>query len=242
MGREPLRCQMPDASGSRSLKTSRKLDQEVEAYLRADDIEAAAARVIGACGPAILGYLRVALGNEDAAQRAFTAFSGAVWQRLRRYRGECEIRVWTYRLAFQCAQRQRRTLRSTRSGPDRSGETRRRALGRTRTATVESMALAEHAELLRRELSVAEQTLLTLRLDKQLSWAEIALVLGISGASKSDAVAQGRFEKLVARLHRLAITRGFIAPGARLSGRSGAIPPRKATGLHLVERSRTHDA
>jgi RNA polymerase sigma-70 factor (ECF subfamily) len=224
------------------LKTSRKLDQEVEAYLRADDLDAAAARVIGACGPPILGYLRVALGNEAAAQRAFTAFSSAVWQKLRRYRGECEIRVWTYRLAFQCAKQQRRTLRPTRSSAERSGETRRRALGRTRTSTVESMALAEHAELLRRELSVAEQTLLTLRLDKRLSWAEIALVLGISAASKSDAVAERRFEKLVARLHRLATTRGFIAPSARLSGRTSAAPPRKATTLHLVERSRTHDA
>jgi RNA polymerase sigma-70 factor (ECF subfamily) len=222
------------------LKTSRKLDQEVQVYLRADDLEAAAARVIDACGPAILGYLRVALGSESVAQQAFTAFSSAVWQKLGRYRGAWEIRLWAYRLAFQCAIQQRRAVRSKQLNPDRSGETRRRALGRTRTATAESMALTEHAELLRRELSIAEQTLLTLRLDKQLSWSEIALVLGISGATKSEAVAR-RFDKLVARLHRLATTRGFIAPGARLTGRAGATVPRRATALRLVERSRTHD-
>ena len=89
------------------MRTRQKLEPEVNACLRAGDIEGAAARVVHAFGPGVLGYLRVALCDDRAARDAFSVFSESVWNGLRRKRGEKSLASWVYRLAFTAAKRQR---------------------------------------------------------------------------------------------------------------------------------------
>jgi len=214
------------------LKSQRKTDGEVGACLRNGDIEGAASRVLDSCGPAVRGYLRVALGDDRQVRDAFSAFSETVWQRLRRYRFEPRLAVWVHRLAYAAAKERREVSRLRRPAATRKGRPgsheRGRGLTRTRAATLEPLGAAEDAELMRRELSLEEQTLLTLRIDRQFDWDEIAWVLG-RGAG---AAMERRYERLVARLHSVAIARGLIEQRPL---------PANLGSLQLARRSTTRD-
>jgi RNA polymerase sigma-70 factor (ECF subfamily) len=158
----------------RGLKSQQKLDDEVGVCLREGDIEGAAARVLQGCGACIRGYLRVALGEDRLVRDAFSTFSEAVWQRIRRYRAEQRLVVWAHRLAYVAAKERRETSRLRKPSTTRKAKPGSRELSRTRAATLAPLGAAEDAELMRRELSLEEQTLLTLRIDRQFAWGEIA--------------------------------------------------------------------
>jgi RNA polymerase sigma-70 factor (ECF subfamily) len=219
------------ALNSRVVKALGKLEQEVGARLQAGDIEGAAARVLEICGPGVRGYLRVAVTGALRVRDAYSIFSEAVWQSLRRYRGEPRLSVWAYRLAYAAAKQQRDQTRPKRTILQRKGSSNgARALSRTRAATIEPLGAAEDAELMRAELSLEEQTLLTLRIDRGFSWQEIGCVLGRANAAEAT---RRRYERLVQRLHRAAIARGFIEPQPL---------PAKLESLQLSGRSVTRDA
>lgn len=192
------------------MKSQEKLEHDVGARLRAGDVQGAAARVIQRCGPGVLGYLRVAIGDDRLAQAAFSAFELAVSQRIRRT-GGLPVRVFAYQLAYRCAKQQRRTNKTQLAdSPDAS---RRPTRTSTRAATREPLGAVEDAEQLRGELSLEEQTLLTLRLARQFEWSEIASVLGIGGRADAEPTIRRRYQRLVLRLHRVAIARGLIDDG-----------------------------
>lgn len=189
------------------MRSHGKLEREVGVRLQAGDIEGAAARLLEACGPAIRGYLRVALPSERQMREAYSSFTECVWQTLRRYRGEPALIVWAYRQAYCCAKPYRSQSRPKRSSTGRKTESGARALTRTRAATLQPLGPAEDAELLRAELSLEEQTLLTLRVDRGFGWDEVACVLG--KGRDGDAMKR-RYQRLMQRLHRIAIERGLI--------------------------------
>ncbi|HKP60311.1 MAG TPA: hypothetical protein VJV78_26480 [Polyangiales bacterium] len=191
------------------MRTQGKLEHEVGVRLRAGDIEGAATSLLRHCGPSVRGYLRVALSADRPVRDAYSIFAEAVWQGLRRYRSERRLEVWAYRLAYVAAKQQRDPSRPKRSASQRkaSSSSSARMLSRTRAATIEPLGPAEDAELMRSELSLEEQTLITLRIDRGFSWSEIGWVLGRSNAAQPM---RQRYQRLVERLHRAAIARGFI--------------------------------
>jgi RNA polymerase sigma-70 factor (ECF subfamily) len=214
------------------LKSQQKFENEVGACLREGDIEGAAARVIQGCGPCIRGYLRVCLGEDRLVRDAFSAFSEAVWQRIRRYRGEPRLMIWAHRLAYVAAKERRETSRLRKPAGTRKSRPASRNFSRTRAATLEPIGAAEDAELMRRELTLEEQTLLTLRIDRQLDWEDIAWVLGQRGGAEGGTQMARRYERLVARLHAAAIARGLIAQGPL---------PANLASLQLTRKSATRD-
>ena len=212
------------------MRSQTKLEQEVGVRLQAGDIEGAAARVLELCGAGVRGYLRVALNGDRRVRDAYSIFSEAVWQGLRRYRSERRVVVWAYRLAYAAAKQQRTDGRPKRSTLRRKGSSSgARVLSRTRAATIEPLGAAEDAELMRAELSLEEQTLLTLRIDRGFSWQEIGWVLGRGSAAEPM---RRRYQRLVQRLHGAAIARGFIQPEPL---------PSKLDSLLLSGRSVTRD-
>ncbi|HKU37090.1 MAG TPA: hypothetical protein VJR89_03055 [Polyangiales bacterium] len=212
------------------MRSQEKLEREVGVRLQAGDTEGAAARLLEACGPGVRGYLRVCLPTERQLRDAYSSFTECVWQNLRRYRGEPGLRVWAYRQAYCSAKQYRGTqLRPKRASTSRKTESGARALSRTRAATLEPLGVSEDAEVLRAELSLEEQTLLTLRVDRGFGWEDIGCVLGKSRAG--DAM-QRRYERLVRRLHRTAIARGLIEEEPL---------PRRLDALSLTRRSTSRE-
>lgn len=214
------------------MKSQQKLDDEVGVCLREGDIEGAAACVLQGCGPCIRGYLRVALGEDRLARDAFSAFSESVWERIRRQRAQPRVIVWTHRLAYVAAKQRRETSRLRKPAAARKSRPGSRDLSRTRAATLEPIGATEDAELMRRELTLEEQTLLTLRIDRQFDWEEIAWVLGQRSGSEGGGQIARRYERLVARLHATAIARGLISPGPL---------PANLASLQLTRKTATRD-
>jgi RNA polymerase sigma-70 factor, ECF subfamily len=213
------------------VRSQGKLEHEVGVRLQAGDIEGAATRVLETCGPGVRGYLRVALTTDRRVRDAYSIFSETVWQCLRRYPKQRRMIVWAYRLAYMAAKQQRDQSRPKRTTTHRKGSSSgARVLSRTRAATVEPLGAAEDAELMRAELSLEEQTVLTLRIDRGFSWQEIGWVLGRGSAAEPM---RRRYQRLVQRLHRAAIARGFIEPEEL---------PAKLDSLQLSGRSVSRDA
>jgi RNA polymerase sigma-70 factor (ECF subfamily) len=186
------------------------LESTVREHLERGDAREAAAVALRALGPQVLGYLEAVLRDPDDARDAFQRFAEELWRWLPTYRGEGSLRAFAYRIAWHAAARLRRepwrrrkermrtTMASRLAASIASGESRLRAARRDR--------LAE----LRAALEPGEQTLLILRLDREMSWDEVATVLSVQGDEVDAAAVRKRFERIKGKLARMAKAQGLI--------------------------------
>jgi RNA polymerase sigma-70 factor (ECF subfamily) len=185
-------------------------DAEVKARLAAGDAAGAATAVIEAMGPAILRYLRSILREEDDAADAHSQWAENVWQGLPAFRFEASLRTWAYRLARNAARNLRDEAWRKRGQRLATGQASALADSiRTRSVLVverQRVALDE----LRASLEEAEQTLLTLKLDQELTWNEVAEVMAGDGVEVEPAALMKRFERIKAKLGKLARERGLL--------------------------------
>jgi RNA polymerase sigma-70 factor (ECF subfamily) len=172
--------------------------------------DAAATAVIRSLGPQVLRYLRSLLRHEDAAAEAFSQWAENVWKGLSAFRGEGTVRGWCFRLAYNAALNlqneawRRRGERLATSAASQLADDLR-----TRTAVrVERQRQA--LDVLRESLSVEERSLLTLRIDQELPWADIAQALAAEGHPADPAALMKRFERLKERLARMAKEQGLL--------------------------------
>ena len=181
---------------------SAELDEEVVAALDRGDREAAATAVVRGYGPAILGYLRVLLRDDASAAEAFAVFSEDLWRGLPGFRREASVRTWVYALAYHAALRVGRDAYRRRGRRLETTDAARLA-AEVRSVTAEHLRTENKDRLasLRDALTPAEQTLLVLKLDRDMSWREVAEVLG-DGAD--EATLRKRYERLKLKLRKLA--------------------------------------
>jgi RNA polymerase sigma-70 factor (ECF subfamily) len=187
------------------------LDAEIAALLARGGRDEATTRAIEVLGPEVLGYLRAVLRSDDDAEDAFSQFAESVWRGLPSFRGESTLRTWCYGIAWRCVVSARRDPRHRRG--ERLGTTLASQLaGRVfATTAVEHERQAGALERLRARLEPEEQTLLTLRIDRRLSWAEVADVLACAGPPRPDEAAlRKRFERLKDKLASAARDEGLV--------------------------------
>ena len=183
----------------------------LEALDRGDHAGAATA-VVRQYGPQLLGYLCSVLRSEADAGEVFSMFSEDLWRGLPGFRRECPLRVWCYRLAWHAAAR---FLRDPYRGRGRRLETNElsRLVEEVRSSVFLGRDQARQATLerLRAGLSPDERTLLVLRLDRGLAWAEVALVLAEGqGPPVDEAALRKRFERLKDKLAARAREEGLL--------------------------------
>ena len=189
-------------------------DKEIEARIRdllaADDRPAAATAAIQEFGPPVLRYLRSLLRDEDDASDAFSVFAENVWRGLPTWRGEGSLKAWAFRLAWNGAMNLKNEAWRRRGRRFFSGEA---------SALAEEIRTRSHVKVerqrnaldkLRESLDVEEISLLTLRIDQKLSWAEIADVTAIDGQRVEAAALMKRFERLKVRLAKMAKEQGLL--------------------------------
>ncbi|MGB8932596.1 MAG: sigma-70 family RNA polymerase sigma factor, partial [Anaeromyxobacteraceae bacterium] len=80
------------------------LELRVRHLLSMGHPNAAATSVLELLGPGVLRYLCTMLPEDDACD-AFSDFQQSVWRGLPRFRWECPLRAWCYRLAWHSAVR-----------------------------------------------------------------------------------------------------------------------------------------
>jgi RNA polymerase sigma-70 factor (ECF subfamily) len=180
------------------------LEQDIAAALAARDWARAATLALRGHGPHLLVYLRGVLHDEELVEEAFARFSEKVWRSLRDFRGEARFSTWLYQVAWYASKEVRRGL------------ARRRV---RRLATAELAEVAEEVRIstaaylrtqardrfaeLRAQLDPEERSLLLLRVERRLSWKEVAAIMAEDGTPAAEAALRKRFERLRARLRQL---------------------------------------
>lgn len=198
------------------------MSDEVEAATRArcdaGDVDGAMRLALQGYGEEVFSFLVVRMRNEDDANDVFSQACEDLLHTLRTFQWRCSLRTWFYRVARSAATRYQR------SPMNRSD--RRVALSnvselvdqvRSRTVAHLRSEVKDRMRALREQLDADEQQLLLLRVDRDLSWNEIAEIIEEDAdddaqIARASARLRQQFQKLKDRLRELAIAEGLIAP------------------------------
>lgn len=191
-------------------EAAKDIEGRISALLVAGDHPAAATAAIQEFGPPVLRYLRSLLRDEDDASDAFSVFAENVWRGLPTWRGDGSLKAWAFRLAWNGAMNLKNEAWRRRGRRFFSGEA---------SALAEEIRTRSHVKVerqrnaldkLRESLDAEEISLLTLRIDQKLSWAEIADVTATDGQRVEPAALMKRFERLKGRLAKMAKEQGLL--------------------------------
>jgi RNA polymerase sigma-70 factor (ECF subfamily) len=185
-------------------------EKRIEDLIARGDARGAATEAIRALGPRILGYLHSILRDESDAGEAFSIFAESLWRGLPGFRGECAFRTWAYKLAWNAALRLRDDAYRRRGRRLGSTEASRLADEVRTRSEVRRERQSAALEKLRADLSPEEQSLLVLRIDQELPWEDVAVVLSGPGEPVAPAMLRKRFERLKERLARRAREEGLV--------------------------------
>lgn len=190
------------------------LEAQIREHLAATRLAEAASVIVRGYGPQLLGWLRATLGK-DGADDAFGVFCESLWKQLPGYRGEAAALTWAYHLAFGAARRVIDDPQRRRGQRLSTGELEALAQEvRSTTAIHLRQSTSDALARLRAHLDFEEQTLLVLRVDRDLAWPEIAAIMAQEGSPVTEPTLRKRFERLKAKIKQLAIADGLLpAPG-----------------------------
>jgi len=187
-------------------------EDHIRALLAQHDLRDAATEAIRALGPETLRYLRAVLRDEADAQDAFSEWAERLWRGIATFEGRSSFRTWALRLATNVTRNLRVQPWRRRGRRFESGEASALAAHVTADTAVRVERQRTALDHLRDALSVEEQMLLVLRIDRELSWAEIADVLAFEArGAPSPATLMKRFERLKGRLAKLASEEGLLS-------------------------------
>jgi RNA polymerase sigma-70 factor (ECF subfamily) len=157
------------------------LEAKLRAACQAGKLEQAATEAIAGYGPEILRYLLSLTRDEVAAGEVFSQFCENLWVGLPKFRWESSFRIWAYSLARHAWFRMLRDphrRRERRIALSDVASVQQAAAGvRSRTATYLRTEVKDKISELRAKLDPDDQSLLILRINRKLSWTEIARVL-----------------------------------------------------------------
>lgn len=186
----------------------------------AGDLRGAATTTLRLYGPEILGLLSSLHRDQDEAADAFSIFAERLWSSLERFQYKCSMRTWAYVVARRASHDVRRAAQRAerRAVPLSDADGLAELVAKVRTATMTILRTETKSELakLREELPPEDQLLLVLRVDRGLSWNELALVfLGEAesdeGATKKESARlRKRFQLVKERLLELCKQRGLL--------------------------------
>jgi RNA polymerase sigma-70 factor (ECF subfamily) len=187
-----------------------ELDARIRALLARGEADRATEKILREYGDELARYLRSMCPSEADAQEAFSRMSEELWKSLARFDSRCSVRTWCYMLA-------RHSAIYIRTRPRHERELLVSSIPSVQQAATEmwshSLVDAVRARDVYAEIKQAldddDQTLLALRVDRNLAWREIALVLLGEDASDSEvtrksATLRKQFERVTERLRELA--------------------------------------
>jgi len=153
--------------------------------------------------------LHATMAPGEAAD-AFSLFGEELWKSLRRFDGRCSVRTWSYMLARQAAYRVREARAAGREVPLSSAPVDGLAIEVRETTLVHLRTeVKDRVRELRRNLDPEDQTILILRVDRDLGWRDVAQITLGADATTADldrhaAALRKRFERIKQRLRELA--------------------------------------
>lgn len=207
---------MADTDDQAAARTA--LEQGVRELHANGKAGAATARAIELYGGEVLGFLHAVARDDDLAAEAFSVFSEDLLRGLPNFRWDASLRTWCYALARNALHRLRRDPRrrarnnvSLNQAADVSA-----IVEQVRTATMPFLKTEVKDELrrLRESLDPDDHALIVLRIDRKMSWKDIARALPGDDGQEVDrraATLRKRFERAKTMLREMATQRGLIS-------------------------------
>jgi RNA polymerase sigma-70 factor (ECF subfamily) len=198
------------AEFSRKEATVIELEDQIRDLLAAGDLQASATRAIEGYGPEVFGFLVTMLANEEDASEVFSQACEDLWRGLPHFQGRASLRTWFYTITRHAAARFRRAPEH-RTGryvalsevSDVAEQARSRSLPYLRTSVKDGVAR------IRAALSEDDRALLVLRVDREMSWSDVARVFASEDESdealgRLEARLRKRFQTLKDEIHEKA--------------------------------------
>jgi len=208
-----------DASGTERSAQRAAAEQQIRNLHDAGDTDAATTTAIEVYGAEIFGFLQALARDEDLAAEAFSVFAEDLWKGLPRFRWESSLRTWAYALARNALHRVRRDparrpgrhIALSQAGAI-SGVA---AVVRSVTSPHLRSEVKDAFATLRERLDPDDHALLILRIDRRMSWREIASAMtpDVDDNRELDrraATLRKRFERAKAELRDLATKSGLL--------------------------------
>jgi RNA polymerase sigma-70 factor (ECF subfamily) len=208
----------PSDRGDRLAERARA-EQGVRDRHAAGDFDGATTRAIELYGAELYGFLHALAREEDTAAEAFSVFTEDLWKGLPKFRWESSLRTWAYALARNALHRVRRdpARRPGRNIPlSQVGALSGLAeVVRSVTSPHLRTEVKDRFARLREQLDPDDHALLILRVDRKMSWREIARAMpaepgGEQDLEKRAATLRKRFERAKSMLRDLAAQSGLM--------------------------------
>jgi RNA polymerase sigma-70 factor (ECF subfamily) len=193
------------------------VEAEIARLRKCGDLRAAATLVIESYGEEVATFLDVMLRDHADSKEVFGQACEDLWKGLPRFEGRCAIKTWFYTLARHAASRLRRSSPRWRHAPlSDISEVAERVRSRTRPHLKTEVKRGVAA--IRDALDEDDRLLLVLRVDRDMSWTDVARVMAGEDDGDSDeeitrvaARLRKRFQKVKEFIRKRAIAEGLVA-------------------------------
>lgn len=214
------------------------VEDEIRRLCAARDYSKATTLIVQEYGSEVVSLLGSRLRSRANGREVFAMFCEDLWRGLPSFEFRCSARTWVYVLARHAELRFRSQphQRPQRNLPFSEELYPLAARPRTTTVPYRQTRFRERMRALRQRLSEQDELLLLLRVDRKLSWGEIACVFLPGGAvtderelKREAALLRQRFQSVKQRLRRLAEADGLLptatSASRELQGRGSGRKP-----------------
>ena len=196
-----------------------RLEEEIRAKLDARELDEAAKRALTGYGPEIFGYLVRVMGDEESAEEVYAQFCENLWRGLPRFERKCSFRTWAYHLARNARNQFWKDAYNRLGRRLKTDEANQiQVLARSTTLIFRKTETKDQLAAIRQELDPDERELLVLRVDRRMSWKEIASVLAETQSPLDEELSgnatalRQRFRRLHTKIRGLFAERGLLEP------------------------------
>lgn len=198
-----------------------ELEKSIRHRCEDGDFAGAAALAVRGYGPEIFGLLVTIHRSEQDASDVFSIFVERMWRGLEGFAWECSFRTWAYTVARNASRNylEDARRRARFHPPLQEGSALSAIAAEVRTATRSYLKTEKRSAIakLRESLSAEDQMLLSLRIDRQLAWSELARVmydgdepLAEDVLKRESARLRKRFQTIKDKLAELARRHGIL--------------------------------
>lgn len=191
------------------------VEAELSRLRAAGSLENTATLAIESYGPEVLGFLSAMLRDHEDAADAFAQACEDLWRGLPGFRGIASMKTWFYTLARHAAARLQRSPHRRRRAPlsDVSNIVEQ---VRSRTQPHLQTEVKVGFAAIRDQLSETDRALLLLRVDRGMSWTDVARVMGKDDESDAElaraaARLRKRFQSVKETIRERARAAGLLA-------------------------------
>jgi RNA polymerase sigma-70 factor (ECF subfamily) len=211
------------------------IEDDIRRRCEAGDLDGATSAALRGYGEEVFDLLLALHRSEDEAGEVFSRFAEELWHSVGSFEWRCSFRTWAYVIARRASTRHRARAarRALHEVPLPEGSELSLLLAEICVETVSSRHARRRARLveLRDALPADDQTLIMLRVDRELAWNDLARVLHDGEGELDDdalkreaARLRKRFQLVKDKLYEMARREGLVTMEGGAPASRGEVP------------------